>query len=349
MDVLCVREHQAIQKIIGGDIIHANVLGMGGLVKIAPLLIRIQKKIKFDFDYYYIEKVDYALMKFFDSVFDAGLNNAVQWLSYSTHLRYFLIMKLATLFDKELFQKSWKLSTSKKIERHEEEIVELLTEVKNRANQRILDVRLKEVIIDALNFGISNPLALDFGCKNQEIISPNATGFQFVVTAIARRARKKRIKSISSIVVDRQPQFNKAQVDTHYHLSMISDVINKSSPKERDRYLKHPLYADYEPEDIVNKGLTNRDITVSKSADSIGLQIVDVYLWILNKRISGMPLPPELMKLGSLFERRMLIDGISLKGLAERFEKFEKERLPKFEDITEEQKQLYRNYISKKQ
>ncbi len=348
VDALCIREHQAIQKIIDCDVIHANVLGMARLVKIAPLLIKIQKKIKFDFDYYYIEKHDYALARFFESVFDASLNNDVQGHLYWTHLRYILILKLSVLFDKDLLRDSWKLAISKKIKKQEDEIVALLTEVKKRAGQSILDARSKEVIIDALNFGINNPLALDFGCNNPIIISPNAIAFQFVVTAIARRARKKHIKSISSIVVDRQTQFNKSQVDTHYHFSMMSEAINKSSPKERQRYLNQPLYADCEPEDITNKGLTDRKITVSESADSIGLQIVDVYLWIANKRISGVQLPPELMKLVSLFGRRMLEEGISLKGMVKRFEKFERE-LPKLEDITDEQIQLFRNYMSKKQ
>ncbi|KAF7772986.1 hypothetical protein PMAN_b0639 [Pseudoalteromonas marina] len=55
VDALCVVEHNAIRDIIDDDLIHANILGIGGLVKIAPLLIKIQKKMKFDFDYYFIE------------------------------------------------------------------------------------------------------------------------------------------------------------------------------------------------------------------------------------------------------------------------------------------------------
>lgn len=39
---------------------------------------------EFDFDYYFIEKPDYALVLFFDAVFDAGLNEAVKWDVYWT-------------------------------------------------------------------------------------------------------------------------------------------------------------------------------------------------------------------------------------------------------------------------
>ena len=38
--------------------------------------------------------------------------------------------------------------------------------------------------------------------------------------------------------------------------------------------------------------------------------------------MSGVKLPLELLKLWSLFSHRRLIDGISLKGIANRYEKF---------------------------
>jgi hypothetical protein len=344
VDALCKKEYKAILKIIDDDLIHANILGIKGLVEIAPLLIKIQKKIKFDFDYYFIEKLDYALVIFFDSVFDAGLNEAVKWDSYWTPLRYLLIQKLSSLFDEGLLRESWRLSLAKRIEKHEEDIVALLTEVKCRAEVSYLDERSKELIIDALNFGIRKPLSIDFGNPDQKIISPNAVGFQFVVAAIARRTRKKGTKSVSSIMVDRQNQFNKAQIGTHYNLSRISERISKSSEKEKQMYLNHPLYTNFSSEEITHKGLTDRELTISKSSDSIGLQIVDVYLWISNKLISGVKLPPELLELSSLFGRRSLIDGISLKGMGERFKNYEKS-LPKLEDLTDDQVQLAKKSV----
>jgi len=286
VDALCIAEHNAIKKIIDADLIHANMLGIGGLVKIAPLLIKIQKKIKFDFDYYFIEKLDYALVIFFDAVFDAGLNDAVKWDSYWTPLRYVLIHKLSILFDEDLLRESWRLSIAKRIENHEDDIISLLLEVRCRAESSPLDARSKELIIDALNFGISKPLALDFGHPDQKMISPNAVAFQFVVSAIARRTRKKRRKSVSSVIIDRQNQFNNSQIETHCRQLALSEGINKPPKKEKNMYLNQPLYAGISPEEIANKGLTDSELTISKSADSIGLQIVDVYLWIANKVIA---------------------------------------------------------------
>lgn len=344
VDALCAAEHNAILAIIDDDLIHANILGIGGLVKIAPLLIKIQKKMKFDFDYYFIEKRDYALVIFFDAVFDAGLNDAVKWDTYWTPLRYLLIQKLSVLFDEELLRESWRLSTVKRVDDCEDDIVSLLWKVKRRAEDAPLDARSKELIIDALDFGIRKPLSLDFGHPDQKIISPNAVGFQFVVAAIARRTRKKRRKSVSSIIVDRQNQFNKAQIETHDNLSRIAEGIKNSSEQDKAMYLKNPLYTGFSPEEVSHKGLTDKELTISKSTDSIGLQIVDVYLWIANKLISGVNLPSELMELWQLFQHRSSIDGISMSGMARRFKNFEK-NLPKLNDLTEEQRILAKELV----
>jgi len=104
------------------------------------------------------------------------------------------------------------------------------------------------------------------------------------------------------------------------------------------------LYTNFSFEEITHKGITDKELTISKSADSIGLQIVDVYLWISNKLISGIQLPPELLQLWTLFGRRSLIDGISLKGMAERFQNFER-NLPKLEDLTDDQLKLAKESI----
>jgi len=198
VDALCADLHKEVQHNIGDKQIHANQLGFGGLVKIAPYLIEIQRRMKFDFDYYFIEKPDYALVLFFDSVFDAGLNEAVKWDVYWTPMRYLLIHKLAILFDEPLLRESWRLCIEKRIENYKEDIVRLLTEVRRRTESADLDARSKEIIVDALNYGIAKPMELDFGHPDQKMVSPNAVGFQFVVSCIARRVRKKNRKKASS-------------------------------------------------------------------------------------------------------------------------------------------------------
>lgn len=207
-----------------------------------------------------------------------------------------------------------------------------------------LDDRSKELIIDAFEFGINNPLSLDFGTNNSKMISPNAVGFQFVIAAIARRVRQKKRKNIYSIIVDRQSQFNNAQLETHSYYKKISEGFKSASPDEKFIFTHHPLYKDFSEDDVLKIGLPDKDISISKSSDSIGLQIVDVYLWIANKLLSKINLPKELRDLWSLFGHKTLIDGISLEGMGERFSKFF-DNLPATKNIDEDMFQLHEQKV----
>lgn len=323
-DEICAGIYKKIQYEIGKEQIHANELGVGGLLKIVAYLIEIQKIMRFNFDYYFIVKQDYALVSFFNAVFDSGLNKAVKAHNYWTPLRFLLINDLATLFDDSLLRESWRLCTEKRIERYKKDVVRLLSIIKMRAESSQLDSKSIEIIMDAMNFGIDSPLKLDFGCPDQKIISPNAVGFQFVVSCIARRLREKRFKKASSITIDRQHQFNNAQFETYKNLFMITNGIKKSSQNVRDFYVNQPLFATFDEAEVLHEGLPDQQLTISSSADSIGLQIVDVYLWIANRIISSKSLPDELRYLWSLFDHQISSDNISLQGMMFRFEEFEK-------------------------
>jgi hypothetical protein len=346
VDVLCVRTHQQILREIDATQIHANQLGLNGLVKIASYLIDIQRKMQFDFDYYFIEKKDYALISFFSAVFDAGLNKAVKWDTYWTPIKFMIIRRLAALFDESLLKESWRLCTERNIEKNKGSIVQLLSTIKERAELSRLDARSIEIIVDALNFGIARPLELDFGSPDPMMISPNAVGFQFVVSCIARRVRKKGRKKVSSIIVDRQNQFNNAQIGTHYNLTQFSEGIKNVSQSKRNYIINHPSFVTLEEEDITYEGLPDRQLTISNSADSIGLQVVDVYLWLANRMISGTELPEELRYLWSLFSHRCSYDEISLDGMARRFSSF-LQLLPSQENFSDEQKQFAKEQIKK--
>ena len=345
-DVLCRSSHRQIQKEIGCEIVHANELGVAGLTAIAGHLIQIQKRMRFDFDYYFVEKTTYALVSFFEAVFDAGLNEAVKWEWYWTPMRFVLIHKLVPLFDEELLQRSWSLCTAKRVDQHTDDISELLTELKRRAQESGLDERSIEIIVDALDFGISRPLSLDFGSPDPHIVSPNTIGFQSVVSAIARRVRKKRRKHASSIIVDRQTQFNNAQIETHRILRRFSEGMKSKSEKEKRAYLNHPLFVTLSKADIAHKDLPSTSVTVASSPSSIGLQIVDVYLWIANRIFNGAELSSELVALWNTFAGRSLVDGISFKGMEERFLRFD-QLLPHYNDLTVEQLEAARASVER--
>ena len=336
VDALGASTHKQMTKRLGVSALHANELGVSGILKIADQLYALQKKFRFSFDYYHVDKPAYALVLLFDAVFDAGLNRAVKWDLYWTPMRFPAILNLARLVDEELLKEAWALYTLKNVEAGSSRIVDLLGELKARTMSSELDARAKELFSDAFEFGIRNPLELDFGISDAKLVSPNAVGFQFVVRAIARRARKAKEKGGSSIKIDQQQEFNNAQMGTHYNLTKIAEGLRKAGADDRAAYFFHPMLRDVDAKDVQLQGMPIETPEVYSSDSSIGLQIVDLYLWITNRIMKSDELPPEVLRVARLFLRKAVVDGISLEGMAGRWQAFEKD-LPAFEDLSAQQ------------
>jgi hypothetical protein len=97
----------ALRRVVGKPRLHAAELGNEGLARIAPALIRIQKRLQLRFDCYRVNKPDHAIICFFDQVFDQAMNPAVPFTSYWTPLRYMLLCRLARLFDEGARRLAW--------------------------------------------------------------------------------------------------------------------------------------------------------------------------------------------------------------------------------------------------
>lgn len=336
VDALGRAAHAAMLRKLGVFSLHANQLGTGGLLEIAPELIALQRRFRFRFDYYYIHKPAYALVILFDAIFDAGLNKAVKWEMYWTPMRFLAIHNLSQLCDEALLKIAWQLCISKSVEERSGEIVALLTDLRKRNKKSRLDNRTKELFDAAFGYGIEHPQELDFGVSDQKMISPNAVGFQFVLSSIARRLRAGKRKDALSIKVDRQTEFNPAQVGTHYAQKRISEGLASIEGQERRMYLEHPLYDGLGDEETLRKGMPKKEIEVDSSEASIGLQIVDVYLWLINRGQSKSEPPSELQFLAHHFLKHSCFDSISMEGMAVRWNAFEK-KLPAFDELTDEQ------------
>ncbi|MYA30655.1 MAG: hypothetical protein F4Y31_05405 [Gammaproteobacteria bacterium] len=336
VDLLGKGVHRRMTTRLGVPVLHANEMGVGGMVKIADQLRALQKKFRFSFDYYYIDKPTYALVLLFDAVFDAGLNKAVKWDLYWTPLRFAAIHFLTQLVDEELLKKAWALCITKKDKVNQERIVDLLSDLKARTIRSDLQPRVKELFIDAFEFGTRNPLALDFGIFDKKLVSPNAVGYQFVVRAIARRSRRRRWRGRTSIKIDRQQEFNNAQIETHYNLTRIAEGLEKAGVAVREAYSFHPMFRDLDAKHVQLRDLPIEAPEVKSSERSIGLQIVDLYLWITNRMAKGDQLPADLLRVARMFLRNGVFDSISLEGMAQRLQDFEKQ-LPAYEDLTDEQ------------
>jgi hypothetical protein len=321
--------------------LHANKLNFDGLRPIANDLLSLRERLRLGFDLYFIEKRAYALVAFFNAVFDQGVNEAVPWLWYWTPLRFPLIASLHTLLDESMLREAWELclvsrnATAKESGR----IVELLKRCLARLDQSEMQVKPREIIRDAFLFGIRNPLSLDFGAYSQKAFSPNAVGFQFVLAGIARRSKHSG-RSASRILIDRQTQFNSAQLEAYSNQFRLAEWYRKN-PQDQKEYLAHPFLvgAQDDMETLISH-YPQEKVTVSDSKDSIGLQITDAFLWIANRAIrEDANVPPELRKLAYLLLTTGIKNGISLPLMMNRWSTFER-NLPALNALTDEQRAL---------
>ena len=340
VDVLGASLHRKMTRHLGINALHANEMGMYGIDQIADELYALQKKFHFGFDYHFIDKPAHALVVLFDAVFDAGINRAVKWDLYWTQLRFPAILNLARIVDEAVLKEAWALCTAKNAEAVSDRIVELLNELKVRLMDSELDARTKELFSDAFEFGIRNPLKLDFGVPDTKLVSPNAVGFQFVVRSIARRSRKARRKGRASITIDLQQQFNKSQMRTHELLTWAAEGMRKAGAGDRRAIFFHPLLRDVDPKELQLTGMPIETPEVSSSKNSIGLQLVDLYLWMTNRLLRGEELPVRVMEVARLFLKDALVDNISLEGISERWQEFDG-KLTAFDDLSEEELDMW--------
>ena len=111
----------------------------------------------------------------------------------------------------------------------------------------------------------------------------------------------------------------------------------RANPRDRDWYIGHPVHEGAR-QDIKNliSHFPEEKLTIATSADSVGLQIADTYLWILNRAMGG-ELPEDLARFAAACVHPSSVDGISIPAMVGRFMAFEK-KLPQADEIAPELK-----------
>ena len=314
-DVLAKRDHAAMLRKLGVPCLHANELGLSRLSRLAPALIRLQKRFDFRFDYWYMHKPTYALSTLFEAIFDFERNRALKWEKDRAPFALPVFRELSLLCDEEVLKKAWSLRNAKDIDRRGGEIAALLKELHERSRASDMDPATRALFDAALGFGIWRPQALDFGSSDKKMYAPNAVGFQFVLSAIARRLREAKRKDALSIKADRQSEFNSAQASAHDMLKQYSDALAALGEKERRKFVSQPFFESVDAEDALRIRMPGRGIEFVASKSSVGLQIVDIYLWIMRRARSGTVVAGELKDLGRLVSKHACVESISREGI----------------------------------
>lgn len=295
-----------LRQRLGVERLHANDLGIGPISSIAPTLLGLVDRYDIRFSLYRLVKADYAVIQFFDQVFDQGLNPAVGWTTYWTPLRYVMLLKVAHLFDDDLTQLAWAARTEKQGAKSESQLREVCTALLGRVG-RLPDQRSRELIIDTLNWAIANTSEIEYNANRKDMqlaISPNLIGFQFVLFGVVSRLKSART-NLQCLCVDQQ-QFNGAQ-------SERADFYAKATGQV------FPLGPGLPELDL--RGMPTQGPTFKSSGSSAGLELVDLILWMF-KRIKDCAHDPAISALMRRLMRRGQYDELSLRKIEERWEPF---------------------------
>ncbi|MBS5743815.1 MAG: hypothetical protein KHW43_10030, partial [Neisseria sp.] len=123
-------------------------------------MIKYQIELKFHF----IVKKDYIIIKFFDQVFDCGVNDAVPYLWYWTELRHILLLEIFNLFsftNDDLLKKVWN-ALSEKDDGQSNTILVEICQILLEQVSKISDNRAREIISNSLKWAKNNPAEILF-------------------------------------------------------------------------------------------------------------------------------------------------------------------------------------------
>ncbi|MBD8091964.1 DUF3800 domain-containing protein [Pseudomonas fluorescens] len=253
--------------------LHASELGLGRLLSVTDELETLHKQFDIALDVYKVLKPDYALISFFDQVFDQGLNKAVPWASYWTPLRYILLAKLGFIFDQAVLELAWEARIEKNSQKANKKLQEVCEILLQRVDQ-LPDARSREIIGDALKWAKKYPEEIHYNIYSKDDklqISPNLIGFQSVLHGIAIRLGSNGAKA-AAIVVDRQSEFNKAQ-------EYIAEFYKKSKHIPWETGPGLPVM------DLTH--IPDIPIACTPGDEDTGLELVDVYLWLFKQHAEG--------------------------------------------------------------
>lgn len=305
LDVLAEPLLRNLRRKLCVERLHANHLGVARLSEIALDLAEFSARRDVRFSLFKVSKRDHSVISFFDQVFDSGVNKAIPWQHYWTPLRYVLLFKVAHLFDQETAKKAW----AARLERNPARSAEILEEICATLLERVgwlPDERSQDLVSGSLRWAAAYPFDIDYGVGNKESalqISPNLVGFQVVLQYIAKQAARQSRK-VRAITVDRQTQFNRAQEE-------LAEIYRKLRGHKGDMGPGMPIFDMRNMPEVPPRFLAGNE--------SVGLELVDITLWIAKRAAENKPISQELVTLLHTQAKRGMTDEVSFAGLDQRW------------------------------
>lgn len=305
VDAVAAPTIHRLRSKLGVNRIHANEIGNEGLIEIANDLEILSKDLQLRVQLCTVLKPDHAVITFFDQIFDQGVNPANSFAGYWTPLRYPILFTIAKLFDEALAKRAWDARMQQNSSKANAEVTSICTILVARA-ERILDPRLKELITDSLRWAAANAGALSYNATSKTgrlSAMPNMIGFQSVLLAIASQLDKSK-KQARRIVIDRQSQFNTSQKSLHEYYLALSKI---------------PVFKETGLPELDLAGLPDVGLEFLGGDNCVGLELVDIYLWIARRVFENKPVSDKLKSFASRGLGDSIVNEVSLEALENRW------------------------------
>jgi hypothetical protein len=231
-----------------------------------------------------------------------------------------LLWKVAILFDVETLKKAWNARIQQNNDLAKVEFLDVCKTLISRL-EVIPDERSRQIVRDALIWASDNYQEILYntqGKRETYWITPNLIGFQNVLQSIAIRLKDNNQKP-PIIVVDQQAQFNQTQ-------RSLAEFYAEAKGLVYDFGTGLP--------EIDYTGMPDTPILFKSGLDSVGLELVDIYLWLFKRLSEKKEIALELRPLVRKQIHYGLYNEISLNAIAERWtEWFEKLPEPTTEQL----------------
>jgi Protein of unknown function (DUF3800) len=278
---------------LGEAEIHANELGSARLNAIARSLCSTIVLHNCRFVFTVVEKQHVASMKLVDTLLDAGNNKAVHYFHYNARIfrltlaAYFML--ITSPQSQEEFWQLYRNGDTKSFKR-------VLERLRWNVRTKIHDRRIQEILGDAISYALARPLdVLDM--KRSALDSPNMVAFSILIHGLHSLLSPAQ-QRIRRFVHDEQNQFgaHMREMFNFFGGVKFTGTLTSVAPSME----KVDTYAC--------------PVEMSKSS-LVGLQLVDVALWLAKRHFEGRTIGGECSRLLDEILRRSHISEFSSKQL----------------------------------
>lgn len=247
--------------------LHGNDLGLSGINKIAGELLKLFRGTRPAFLFTKLEKAHLAGTKFADAVLDSGTNRAMSLVHYGPPAaRLPLALQLIQLLDDEDLRAWWIAFGNNDPAAFSKMMQRPLERLKEFHREGLYHDRTVQLLSDALTWGIAHPVPLLEGGMH-ELDSPNIVALTQIVDML-HRLHESSGGRVRTFIHDEQNQFAKFLKEV-FHYSKAFKLDNSQ--------ICSPL-----PD--IKKALTfSGELEVGKSEDHLGLQLIDIVLWLVKR------------------------------------------------------------------